>query len=66
MKLQQLAYFRTAYKCENMSMASRELYVSQPSISTAIRELEHEFNTVLFIRAGKNFCRRRKVICFTP
>ncbi len=53
MKLQQLAYFRTAYKCENMSMASRELYVSQPSISTAIRELEHEFNTVLFIRAGK-------------
>ena len=53
MKLQQLAYFQAAYKCENMSMASRELHISQPSISMAIQELEYEFNTVLFTRTGK-------------
>ena len=40
MKLQQLAYFVETYKYQNMSIASRKLLVSQPSISAAIRELE--------------------------
>ena len=53
MKIQQLRYFQAAYKYENMSMASRELHISQPSISMAIKELESEFNTVLFSRSGK-------------
>ena len=36
-----------------MSIASRKLLVSQPSISAAIRELEQEFDTPLFHRQGK-------------
>lgn len=38
---------------QNMSIASRKLLVSQPSISAAIRELEQEFDTPLFHRQGK-------------
>ena len=53
MKLQQLAYFVETYKYQNMSIASRKLLVSQPSISAAIRELEQEFDTPLFHRQGK-------------
>ena len=36
-----------------MSIASRKLLISQPSISAAIRELEQEFDTALFHRQGK-------------
>ena len=53
MKLQQLSYFVETYKYQNMSIASRKLLVSQPSISAAIRELEQEFDTPLFHRQGK-------------
>ena len=53
MTLQQLRYFVEAYKRQNMSMASRRLSVSQPSISMAIRELEQEFHAALFVRQGK-------------
>ena len=53
MKLQQLAYFVETYKYQNMSIASRKLLVSQPSISAAIRELEQEFDIPLFHRQGK-------------
>ena len=53
MKLQQLEYFRAAYRNENMSEAARELHISQPSISLAIQELEREFETALFLRTGK-------------
>ena len=53
MKIQQLAYFVETYKYQNMSIASRKLLVSQPSISAAIRELEQEFDTALFHRQGK-------------
>lgn len=53
MKLQQLAYFVETYKYQNMSIASRKLLVSQPSISAATRELEQEFDTPLFHRQGK-------------
>ena len=50
MKIIQLQYFVEVVKTNNISKAAKNLYVSQPAISTAIRELEKEFNTSLFIR----------------
>lgn len=50
MKIIQLQYFVEVVKTNNISKAAKNLYVSQPAISTAIRELEKEFNTLLFIR----------------
>lgn len=50
MKINQLEYFVTAAKYNNITKAARKLYVSQPAISLAIKELEAEFNTKLFLR----------------
>ena len=50
MKIIQLQYFVEVVRTNNISKAAKNLYVSQPAISSAIRELEKEFNTTLFIR----------------
>lgn len=50
MKIIQLQYFIEVVKTNNISKAAKNLYVSQPAISSAIRELEKEYNTTLFIR----------------
>ena len=50
MKLVQLQYFVTTVKYNSITKAAKKLYVSQPAISNAIKELEDEFNTTLFKR----------------
>ncbi|MEG0566630.1 MAG: LysR family transcriptional regulator, partial [Hungatella sp.] len=40
---------------KNISKAAREIHVSQPAISMAIHELEHEFGLVLLQRNSKGF-----------
>ena len=50
MKVIQLQYFVEVVKCNNISQAAKKLFVSQPAISTAIKELENEFHTSFFIR----------------
>ena len=50
MKLTQLEYFVTAAKYNNITKAAKKLFVSQPAISLAIKDLENKFNTALFYR----------------
>lgn len=50
MKLTQLEYFCVAARYRNITKASKELFVTQPSISNAIKALEHEFGVNLFYR----------------
>ena len=50
MTITQLEYFVAAVKTNNISKAAKQLYVSQAAISFAIKELEKEFNTSLFVR----------------
>lgn len=50
MKLVQLRYFVAVCKYGSFSTAARNMYVSQPAISQAIREFESEFNIRLFDR----------------
>lgn len=45
-------FFETA-KCLNMSKVAKNMYISQPSVSQAIAELEHELGVILFDRIGK-------------
>lgn len=54
MKLTQLHYFVTVCRYGSIARAVDVLHISQPSISAAIRELEHEFGVNLFIREGKS------------
>jgi DNA-binding transcriptional LysR family regulator len=48
--LRQLRYALAAAKHGNLTLAAEELHVSQPSISTAITELEQLFDQPLFVR----------------
>ena len=50
MKLVQLEYFCAVSRCQSITQAASELYVTQPAISAAIRELEKEFSVNLFVR----------------
>lgn len=54
MTLNQLYYFVATCDCgNNMTSASKNLFVTQSAISCAIKELEEEFNIQLFIRGKK-------------
>lgn len=48
MKLNQLEYFCAAVRCGSVTQAAKKLFVTQPAISGAIRELEKEFAVNLF------------------
>ena len=53
MTLIQLKYFQTICKYNNITRASAELHVSQPSLSNAVKELEREFGVSLFTRRSR-------------
>ena len=55
MTLQQLIYFQTACKYQNISKAAEYLHVSQPSVSVAIKNLEEEFKMPLIQRSRSGF-----------
>ena len=53
MKLQQLRYVVKVAECGSITEASRRLFVSQPSITASIRELENEMGVHIFERTNK-------------
>ena len=53
MTLNQLEYFCAVCRYRSITRAASELFVSQPTISVALRNLENEFHLRLFIH-GKN------------
>jgi DNA-binding transcriptional LysR family regulator len=53
MTLQQLLYFVTTVDCGNITAAAEKLYISQPSLSNAIHNLEKEMGVVAFSRSNK-------------
>jgi len=48
--LKQLGYFVAAGEAGSITLASDRVHISQPSISAAIAQLEHEFDVQLFVR----------------
>ena len=73
MKLTQLEYFCVAARYHNITKAANELFVTQPSVSSAIKSLEEEFGVNLFYRhnnkltltpEGEKFYKKcRRVAC---
>lgn len=53
MTLQQLRYVITIADCGSMNEAAKQLYISQPSLSGAVKELEQEIGLELFIRSNR-------------
>ena len=50
MNITQLKYFHAVATYRTVSLAAEHLYISQPSLSNAIKELEKEFSVNLFYR----------------
>ena len=53
MKLQQLKYAVKVAECGSITEAARRLFVSQPSVTAAIRDLEDEMGVHIFDRTNK-------------
>ena len=53
MTLNQLNYVITIAKTGSMNKAAQLLYISQPSLTSAVQELERELGIVLFNRSGR-------------
>ena len=53
MTLQQLRYAITVAETGTITEAAKKLYISQPSLTNAIQELEKEMNLVIFQRTNK-------------
>ncbi|SHO44019.1 LysR family transcriptional regulator [Anaerocolumna xylanovorans] len=53
MTLQQLKYVVTVAEKGTISDAAKELFISQPSLTTAIKELENEMQITIFNRTNK-------------
>lgn len=53
MKLQQLIYAVKVAECGSITEAARRLFVSQPSVTSAILDLEQEMNVRIFDRTNK-------------
>ncbi|MBQ9014479.1 MAG: LysR family transcriptional regulator [Firmicutes bacterium] len=53
MTLQQMIYVLTVAECGSMNKASEKLFVVQPTLTSAIRELEHEMGITIFVRTRK-------------
>ena len=53
MTLQQLNYAITIAEAGSINKASELLYVSQPSLTESVKELEKELGISIFIRSGR-------------
>lgn len=53
MTLAQLKYVITVAEAKSMNEAAKQLFISQPSLSSAIRELEEEIGIEVFRRSNK-------------
>lgn len=53
MTLTQLNYFITIAEVKSINKAAEQLYVSQPSLTSAVQELEKELGITLFHRSGR-------------
>jgi len=66
MHLRQLEYFYVLAQMEHCTKASEKLYITQPSLSHAISELEKELGTQLFERVGRNIHLNKYGRAFFP
>lgn len=60
MTLQQLAYYVTVAECGSLTEAAGKLFIAQPSLSSAIHNLEKEMGIVAFSRSNRGVVLTRE------
>ena len=67
MTLQQLKYALTIADCGSMNEAAKQLFISQPSLSETMKELETEIGLDIFLRSNRHHAGGRRIfgICQT-
>ncbi len=63
MELRELRYFLAVAREKNITKAADALYISQPSLSKQMQNLEKEIGSPLFVRGSRSVARRRRE-CF--
>ena len=53
MTLQQMKYALTIAEQGSMNKAAEQLFISQPSLTSAVRELEKEIGIQVFVRSSR-------------
>lgn len=53
MRLQQLHYIIKVVECGSMNVAAKQLFITQPSLSNAVKDLENEMGITIFNRSPK-------------
>ena len=53
MRLQQLHYIIKVVECGSMNVAAKQLFITQPSLSNAVKDLENEMGITIFNRNPK-------------
>ncbi len=66
MDIRELRYFAAVFAERNLTAAARRCFISQPSISAAITNLEAELGTTLFIRHKKGVAPTKPPSSFIP
>lgn len=54
MELRQLEYMEAVYRFKNFTKAAQHLHVTQPTVTTAVKNLEKELGVLIFDRASAN------------
>lgn len=60
MTLQQLKYLVAVAECKNITEAAEKLFISQPSLSAAISNLENEMGVTAFGALKQRCCRNAR------
>lgn len=66
MTLQQLNYIIAVSEAGSLNKAAEALYISQPSLTSAIREVEKEAGIQIFIRSGRGMTLTQDGLEFLP
>lgn len=62
--LQQLKYIITIVNCGSISEAAKQLFISQPSLSNAVKEIEEKLGIEIFLRSPKGIALTNEGIEF--
>lgn len=60
MKISQIRHFQAVCQYQNVTRAAESLHITQPSVSSSIKELEEEFGVNLFHRINKRLVLTRE------